>query len=173
MTGATEEISDLPQQAWWHRWFVAPLKSQLTQGISVDRLAWSISLGVVLGVFPILGSTTAVCLLAAWGLRLNHVAMQLSKEAVYPLHLLMIPVFIHLGERMAGVPLTSFSISELIGKFKADPLLFVRNFAMAAWYAISAWLLFVPVAALLIKWATVPILRRLAESLKKRKAVEP
>ena len=173
MTGSTEEIADVPQQAWWHRWFVAPLKSQLTQGISVDRLAWSISLGVVLGVFPILGSTTAVCLLAAWGLHLNHVAMQVSKEAVYPVHLLMIPVFIHLGERMAGVPLTSFSIPELIGKFKTDPLLFVKNFGMAAWYAVCAWLLFAPVALVLIKWAAVPILKRLAESLKKRKAVAP
>ncbi len=169
MTVASDEILDAPRLVWWRRWFVAPVMAQLTQGISPDRIAWSISLGIVIGVFPILGSTTVVCLLAAWGLRLNHVAMQVFKEAVYPLHLLMIPVFIRMGERLAGVPLMSFSISELIGKFSADPVLFIRDFGMAAWHGVSAWLLFAPVAAVLLKWIVTPMIKSLAISLKKRK----
>ena len=173
MTSAAGDVTSAPRQTWWRRWFVAPLMTQLTRGISVDRLAWSISLGIVLGIFPILGSTTLICLLAAWGFRLNHVAMQVFKEAVYPIHLLMIPVFIHLGERIAGVPLVSFSIPELIGKFNADPLLFVRNFGMAAWHGVSAWLLIAPVAAVLIKGLATPIVRHLATTVRKRREMLP
>lgn len=171
MTVASEEIQDVPRLVWWRRWFVAPVMSQLTQGISPDRIAWSISLGIVIGVFPILGSTTLVCLLAAWALRLNHVAMQVFKEAIYPVHLLMIPIFIRMGERLAGVPLMSFSITELMKRFYADPMLFLKDFGMAAWHGVSAWLLFAPVAAVVLKWAIAPMIRSLAASLKKRKEV--
>lgn len=169
MSVASEEIQSVPRLVWWRRWFVAPVLAQLTQGISPDRIAWSISLGIVIGVFPILGSTTVVCLLAAWALRLNHVAMQVFKEAVYPLHLLSIPIFIRMGERLAGVPLMSFSITELIKRFYADPTQFLKDFGMAAWHGVSAWLLFAPVAALALKWLITPSIRRLADTLKKRK----
>ena len=171
MTATSEGVSAGPRQPWWRRWFVAPIMSQLTQGISVERISWSISLGIVLGVFPIFGTTTVVCLLAGWVLRLNHVAMQVFKEAVYPIHLLMIPVFIRLGERLAGAPLITFSITGLIGKFRADPLLFAREFGMAAWHGLSAWLLIAPVAAVLLKWMIKPIVRQLGESLRKRREV--
>jgi hypothetical protein len=112
-----------------------------------------------------------LCLLACWLFRLNHVVMQVFKEAVYPLHLALILVFIRLGERLSGAPLISFSISELLGKFKADPLQFAREFGMAAWHGVSGWLLIAPVAAVLIKWMATPAIKRLAESLEKRKEV--
>ncbi|MES2661010.1 MAG: DUF2062 domain-containing protein [Verrucomicrobiota bacterium] len=160
-----------PRERWWQRWFVAPVLAQLGKGISVQRISWTIALGMVIGIFPVMGTTTVLCLLVGWGLRLNHVVMQVFKEAVYPLHLALILVFIRLGERVYGAPLISFSIPELLGKFKADPILFARDFGMAAWHGVSAWLLIAPVAAVLIKWAVAPAVRRLAESLEKRKEV--
>ena len=167
MMATTGEVTVGSREAWWRRWFVAPVKTQLTQGISVERISWTISLGIVLGVFPIMGTPTVVCLLASWGLRLNHVVMQVFKEAVYPLHLALILVFIRLGERLTGSPLISFSITELIGKFKADPLRFASDFGMAAWHGVLAWLLVAPFAALLVKWLATPVVRRLAKSKRK------
>ena len=40
---------------------------------------------------------------------------------------------------------------------------------MAAWHGVSAWLLIAPVAAVLIKLAVMPILRRLEASIHRRK----
>ena len=153
-----------PRPPWWQRWIVAPVKVQLTRGISVERISWTIALGIVLGVFPIMGTPTLVCLFAGWALRLNHVVLQVFKEAVYPLHLALILVFIRLGERISGGPVTRFSIPELLGKFKADPLQFAADFGMAAWHGVVAWLLIAPVAVVLLKWLVTPIVRRIAES---------
>jgi uncharacterized protein (DUF2062 family) len=159
------------RKSWWRRWLLDPVIEQLTVGISPERIAWTIALGVVLGVFPIMGSTTLVCLFAGWLLRLNQPVLHVFKTLVYPLHLALILVFIRLGERLYGVPLISFSIPQLLARFKEDPLQFVRDFGMAAWHGVSAWLLIAPVAAFLIKLAVMPMLTRLAASLARREEV--
>ncbi len=164
MMAGAGEIAVEPREPWWRRWIVAPVKAQLTQGISVERISWTIALGTVLGVFPIMGTPTLVCLLAGWAFRLNHVVMQVFKELVYPLHLALILVFIRLGERLTGAPLISFSIPELLGKFKADPLQFAGDFGLAAWHGVVAWLLIAPVAVVLVKWLATPMVRRIAVS---------
>lgn len=158
-----------PREVWWRRWFVSPIVAQLTQGISVERISWTISLGFVIGVFPIMGSTTLVCLAAGWVFRLNQALLHVFKAAVYPLHLVLILVFIRLGERLFGSPLITFSIPELMGKFKASPLQFARDFGVAAGQGVCAWLLIAPFTALLIKWAVTPAVRQLAKSLMERK----
>jgi uncharacterized protein (DUF2062 family) len=162
---------DLVKESWWHRWLIAPVKLQLRQGISVNRVSWTVALGFVLGVFPIMGTTSIVCLLVGWLFRLNQALLHLFKAVVYPLHLALILVFIRLGERLYGVPLISFSIPELMGKFKTDPIQFARDFGMAAWHGVSAWLVIAPFAVVVIKITATPILRRVASSLEKRKEV--
>jgi uncharacterized protein (DUF2062 family) len=161
----------IENQSWWQRWFVTPIVKQLTGGISPEKIAWTISLGVVLGVFPIMGSTSVLCLLVGYLFQLNQPILHLFKTAVYPLHLALILVFIRLGERLYGVPLISFSIPELVAKFKDDPLQFARDFGLAAWHGVSAWLLIAPIATLLIKVAILPVLSKLAQSLKKNTEV--
>jgi len=160
------------KESWWRRWLVAPVVAQLTEGASPTRIAWTIALGMVIGVFPVMGTTTLVCLLAGWIFKLNQPVLHVFRALVYPLHLALILVFIRLGERLYGVPLISFSIPQLVVKFKEDPLRFLSEFGMAAWHGVSAWLLIAPVCVFLIKIAIMPVLRQLAESLKKRKVIE-
>lgn len=167
-----EAIPDLAQ-SWWRRRLLGPVVAQLTVGISPERVAWTIALGVVLGIFPIMGSTTLVCLLVGWLLRLNQAVLHVFKTLVYPLHLALILVFIRLGESLYGVPLISFSIPQLVVKFKDDPLQFARDFGLAAWHGVSAWLLIAPLAAILIKLAVMPVVSRLSLALKRREEVAP
>ena len=56
---------------------VDPLLSLLRQGLSPERLALSVAVGIALGVLPVLGTTTLLCTLAAILFRLNVPAMQL------------------------------------------------------------------------------------------------
>ena len=168
-----DEAATGPRESWWRRWLVAPVMAQLTVGISPERIGWTIALGIVLGVFPIMGTTTLVCLLAGWLLHLNQPVLHVFKTLVYPLHLASILVFIRLGERLYGVPLIAFSIPQMIGKFKDDPLRFARDFGLAAWHGVSAWLLVAPVAAVLIKLAIMPVLRKMTLSLQRRQEVTP
>lgn len=170
---SSNEIVGVTREVWWRRWLVTPVVAQLKVGNSPEKIAWTIALGVVLGVFPIMGSTTLVCLLVGWMLHLNQPVLHLFKTVVYPLHLALILVFIRLGERLYGVPLISFSIPQLVGKFRDDPLQFARDFGLAAWHGVSAWFLIAPFAALLIKVTVLPVLRKVAASLQRREEVTP
>jgi uncharacterized protein (DUF2062 family) len=166
-----EAVAD-PGNGWWRRRLVAPVVAQLMVGISPERVAWAISLGVVLGVFPIMGTTTLVCLVAGCLLRLNQPILHVFSNLVYPLHLVLILVFIRLGERLHGAPRMSFSITQLLDRFKDDPLQFARDFGVSAWHGVSAWLLVAPVAAVLVKFAVMPVLKRLAVAIQRRREAD-
>lgn len=151
---------------WWKRWLVRPVEKQLTRGISPRNVAWTIALGVVTGIFPVMGTTTLLSLAVASSLGLNQPVIHVSRAVVYPLHLALILPFIRLGERIYGVPLLTFSIPQLIQKFKADPLQFARDFGAAAGQGVTAWLLVSPLLALFIYVVAKPLIERLQSKLK-------
>lgn len=156
------------RRPWWHRWFVQPVLKQLTLGVEPDRLAWTMALAAVLGVFPIMGTTSLVCLLVGWALRLNQPVLHAINTLLYPLHLALILVFIRLGERIAGAPLIAFSVPQLLERFKADPAQFARDFGWAAWHGVSAWLIVAPIVVVVLKLALTPVLQRVAEKIHPR-----
>ena len=49
---------------FWRRRLGDPLVSLLAQGLTPERLALSLAAGLVLGLFPIVGATTLLCLAA-------------------------------------------------------------------------------------------------------------
>jgi len=73
------------------------LKALLTRSIQLGRnprsLSASVALGSVLGLFPIPGVATFMCILAAMLLRLNPVVLQAFNYAVYPLQIGMLGVY--------------------------------------------------------------------------------
>lgn len=166
-----EQVLEVKERSRWRRWMLDPVLAQLRQGISVERIAWTIAFGVTLGMFPLLGTTTLLCALVAWALKLNQPIMHAFNWIVYPLHLATIPLFIRLGERLYGAPPVTFSLPKMLAAFRADPMQFGRDFGMAAWHGISAWLLIAPFAVLLIKLILTPVLKQLAASIRKRKGV--
>ncbi len=79
----------------------------LRMGATPERLAWSLAVGVVVGVNPLLGSTTLLALGVAAAFRLNLAASQLGNHVMYPVELAMFPVFVKLGSvvfRTARLP---------------------------------------------------------------------
>src|ERR1700761_6288484 len=95
MTGeiAEQELT----QGFLRRRLVEPLLDLLRSGSSPERLAWSLAIGIVIGVNPLLGSTTLVALLLVPVLRLNIVASQAANHLAYPLELILFPVFLRIG----------------------------------------------------------------------------
>ncbi len=145
------------------RWIVQPVVNQLKQGTTPEKLSWSISLGATLGIFPIMGSTSVVCLVIGHIFKLNQAVVHLFKTLTYPIHLPMILVFIHLGEKLNGVPPTSFSITELAIQFKENPAQFASDFGMAALYGIEAWAISAVFLIPLLRYASLPLLRKLVQ----------
>ena len=56
---------------------VRPIRQLLTHGITLEKIALSLAFGIMLGVFPVLGTTSLLCLIAALLFRLNLAAVQL------------------------------------------------------------------------------------------------
>ena len=147
--------------SWFRRWVIQPILKQLKQGTSPERLAWSISLGITLGIFPIMGSTSLVCLFFGWLFKLNQPVLHLFKTFTYPLHLPLILVFIRLGQKINGVPLLTLSIPEMLGQFKDDPAQFARDFGIAALHGIEAWAICSIVLIPAAYFIALPLLKKL------------
>lgn len=72
----------------------------LSQGISPERLALTLALGFAIGCLPMVGIPTALCLLIAFGLRLNVPAIQVANYAAMPLQIVLMFPFVRLGSWM-------------------------------------------------------------------------
>jgi len=143
------------------RWIIEPIINQLKRGISPEKLSWTIALGVTLGIFPIMGSTSLVCFIAGYFLKLNQAILHLFKTLTYPLHLALILVFIRLGQHLNGVPPIKFSIPQMVIQFKDNPAQFARDFGMAAWYGIEAWAIAALVLIPVLRIISLPLLKKL------------
>ncbi|MGH8460445.1 MAG: DUF2062 domain-containing protein [Stenotrophobium sp.] len=150
-----------------NRRLVEPIKAQLRQGITPEKIALTIALGVVLGVFPILGSTMLLCGLAGWRLKLNQPIIQVINYFVYPLQLILLLPFYRAGEtlfRQPHVPI--FSVTELMQRFASGPLKFMGDYGRVALYGIVVWCLLAPLVATLLYFTLRPLLRTLAGNIK-------
>jgi len=156
------QANDLqPERSRLHRWVIRPIASQLRQGTSPEKLSWSVSLGLTLGIFPIMGSTSLVCFIVGHLFRLNQPILHLFKTFIYPIHLALILVFIRLGQKLNGVPPIRFSIPEMLALFKADPARFARDFGQAALHGIEAWAIAAIILIPLLRLISLPLLRKL------------
>jgi uncharacterized protein (DUF2062 family) len=141
---------------------VNPVIGLLKMGADPDKLAWSLALGVVVGVNPLLGSTTVVVLALAAALRLNIVASQVGNHAMYPFELLLFPVFIKLGDVVFGTEKLPLAGHELWYAAKHHPWDTTRLLWTWEWHALVVWAMFAVVAVPAIAMGTEPVLRKMA-----------
>jgi uncharacterized protein (DUF2062 family) len=150
-------------RSWWQRRVLGPIVLQLRHGITPEKIALTLALGAVLGIFPILGSTTLLCAAAGVWLRLNQPLIQLVNYLVYPLQLLLLIPFYRAGERLFGAePVPIVNVPELIGRFGADPLQFVVDYGLVGLYGIAVWCLVAPPLVALSYFLMRPMLAALA-----------
>ena len=141
---------------------VAPIVGQLRQGVTPEQVALTIALGLVIGVFPILGATTILCGIAAAVLRLNQPIIQLVNYFAYPAQLVALIPFYRAGESLFNRPHLPLSIPMLMDRFRDDAGKFFLDFGMVAVQGIVVWCLIAPSVAVAIYYVTRPSLRLLA-----------
>ena len=137
-----------------------PLVGQLQQGATPEKLAWSLSLGAVLGTIPMLGVTTLLCGAAGFGLRLNHVALQVANYLVYPLQLLLLLPLLGAGGRLFSAPVPA-SLNALQASLQAGAWQTVRQFAAASGGAVVVWAILALPVAFVLRLTLAPLLRKL------------
>ena len=137
----------------------------MTGGVTPEKIAQSVAVGAVLGVFPAFGWTTLLCAAAAWAMRLNLPAIQMVNWVVYPLQFALIVPFLRAGAWAFGVPAEELTAEGIVELIRVDVWGAVRSLWWATLRGVAVWAVVGPAAGLAIYYALRPGLRRLAERI--------
>ncbi len=147
---------------FFRRRIVRPVIELLRQGVTPEKMALSLALGIAIGVFPVLGTSTAICALVAFVWRLNLPAIQLVNYFVYPLQIALLIPFFRAGERLFGAEHLPLSITQILAMVHASFWGATRFLWTTIWHAAVAWCLIAPVFVALAYVVLVVLLRRIA-----------
>jgi len=150
---------------WIRRPILGPLVALLRQGITPERLALCVALGIAIGNIPILGVSTILCAAIALIFRLNLPAIQIAQWAMAPTQLLLIIPFVRLGEWLLRAPVQPVSIKAGLALMSQG----VGRAVIVLWDAIVhatfAWLLVAPLAIFLLYKCLTLVFRRAAAQI--------
>ena len=121
--------------------------ASLVRDLSPEEVALILAAGLVLGIFPMCGVPTILCLLASLVTRMNFPALQIVNQLSWPLQVAMLVPFARLGSKII-IPSNEFS-TTMAGKLGTAALQ-----AVAGWFCIC-----IPLG-LLLYFSLLCILRR-------------
>jgi uncharacterized protein (DUF2062 family) len=151
---------------WLRRKILEPMLTLLRQGVSPDRLALCVAIGVVVGNIPILGISTLLCTAIALTFRLNLAAIQLVQAAMAPTQLLLIIPFVRLGEWIVRAPPQPLSIKAGLALIAQG----AGHAVVALWDAIVhagfAWILVAPFAVFMFYKLLTPVFERASKRMR-------
>ena len=152
-----------------------PILRQLRGGVTPRRMAWSLALGMVIGINPTVGLTTVLIIVLAWVFKLNQVASQVGVHVVAPLHLLLFIPFIDIGIHLfhtGRLPLTRREIEHL----SHHPVRLFHEIWKWEWHALVVWsvvaVIVMPLLAMYLRRALVMLLMRHRELVRSRPVMQ-
>jgi uncharacterized protein (DUF2062 family) len=144
---------------------VAPVIHLLRVGASPQRLAWSLAAGAVIGINPIVGSTTLVCLAIAFIFRLNLIASQIANHLCFPLQLALALAYLRGGEILFHTGSPPMAANDLMHAMRLHPWSMAQTLWTWEWHAIIVWLLAAAILTPLLAAILHPLLNRLLATL--------
>jgi len=128
--------------------FLKRLQMIMSSGLTPQKLALTLCIGIALGTMPIVWGSSLICFLLAHIFKLNQVALQSVNYLLYPLQLALLVPFFKVGAWMFswGPPVPLNMLSTLLH----SPELYSLN--ILGWItlkSVAAWLVTVLPAAVL------------------------
>jgi uncharacterized protein (DUF2062 family) len=160
------------KKSLFRRRIARPIVELLRQGVTPEKMALSLALGAALGVFPVLGTTTALCALAAFIWRLNLPAIQIVNYFVYPLQIALLLPFFRMGEKLFGAPHLPLSVAQITAMVHASFWGTTRFLWTTVWHAAVAWSLVAPLFIAVAFVVLVPLLRRVVRRTRRESATD-
>jgi len=117
------------------------IKGLLKQGLGPKELAWSISLGIVIGVFPIYGTKTLILAFLAFRFKLNLPVMIAVSYSITPLLFLLLIPFVRAGEFIFGFENFPLDLESIQAAFSDGILEGFSLFSGRLLLAVGAWTL--------------------------------
>lgn len=135
-----------------------------------EKLALTVALGATVGISPLFGLTTIICILIATILRLNQAAIQVANYMAYPIQLILIIPNIRIGETIFHVPHFPLSLEGIKALFAESWIDGLLTFGKSMLIGSGFWLLYALPLGLLLYLALIPLFRNAAERIKNNKA---
>ncbi len=156
-----------PRPGFWRRRVVNPIRAQLTQGVTPDKIALTLGVGMACSLLPFLGLTSLLNLGVGLALRMNQPILQTLNQLLGPVQLVLILVHVRIGEWLWGATGDRFTVGEMLRTFRDHSIgEFLARFGWAGIHALSAWLLLAPGLAAIVYFSVRPAIRRAAAALK-------
>ncbi|GEO03161.1 hypothetical protein AAE02nite_08250 [Adhaeribacter aerolatus] len=147
-------------RTYFRRKIINPLLALLTMGITPQKLAITVALGLVVGIMPLFGLATLLCTLLGLWLRLNIPALLLICYLAAPLHLLLYLPFIRAGIFIFGADEFRMTVEELLTAFQEDWLRALKKVWLANLLGVAAWLIMsIPITGL-VYVSMLPVFRK-------------
>jgi len=138
---------------------IGSLLNFLIQGISPQKLALAISVGFLVGIFPILGTHTGLTILAIYVLRLNPASVLLITNLFFPLFFVFVIPFVRVGEFLFQAQQVSISIEGVKKMTESGFIYTLQSLGMTLVYAFAGWAIFsIPVGVAIYYITLKPLL---------------
>jgi hypothetical protein len=119
-----------------------PILELLGKGADPGKLSLAATLGALIGVIPVPGISTGLAFAAGLAFRLNHVVLQALNYAVYPLQIILFPIFLKLGGILLGGDVMEFDAGMMGNELKASVPGFLSKYGWISLKSIGVWFLF-------------------------------
>jgi uncharacterized protein (DUF2062 family) len=167
VTGDIQTATAPKRRGFWQRWLVDPVTRQLTQGVTPQKVSLSLAVGSALALFPILGTTTTLCIIAGVALGLNQPIIQGVNALCTFVYFPLIYAFLRLGDTITRSPRSSLDIPVMISTFTHHPRDFLGQFGVTALHAILGWVVVAPVWIPLVYFVALKPLQLTAQRLRR------
>lgn len=147
-------------KTWIRRKLIQPFVELLKQGMSPEKIALTIALGISIGVIPVIGSTTMLCTLAAVTLRLNLPAIMLVNGLVYPMQITLIVPFLRAGAWLFHVEGPKLTVVQIFNLIRANMWHATVVLWVSTMHALVAWLIAASIVSSVAYLLILVLLRR-------------
>lgn len=148
--------------------FLAKTKTRILEelktGTSPEKIALSLAIGGAIGIFPLIGTTMALCAFLGFILRLNPVSIQIANYAMYPFQVILIVPFLKLGAYLSGKELDLAWAYKLV---EGDNSQVLEGLSHSAGYAVLGWSCMVPIPAGISYFLLLILVRKASRIVRK------
>lgn len=140
---------------------------QIKTGMTPEKIAQSVVMGIIIGIIPYLGVSTILALFVATKMKLNQVLTQAVNYLIYPVQIIMIPIYIKAVGFIFQVGEAPVRPDLIYKQFVESPTAFMMKYGLIGLYSFFVW---VPLS-LFIYVILQPILLKLIVKIKMRHAI--
>lgn len=138
------------------------LRNQLRRGLTVRQATMAVVLGLVGGIFPILGCSQIAVISLVAPFRLNQPIAVAFSFIAFPVKILLIVPFLRFGEFLFRADPLPFDIVAFTSEWMAAPMATTQATAMSFVHVIVAWMVAAPFIAIVLYLIAYPPTRRIA-----------